>query len=163
MFREKMKLGWLSYYGNNSYQLIPVSRETNYGTMNIKLRFKVYFDGQQITSFQNYLNALDFNYNVTDSTSLKFIASVYSTTEKEYYDVEAQYWLAQVDNDPGSKTYDSAKVNLGVGSYIDHARNKLDASIFSIKHYGDFRHRTKGLTIMSKNGPCSILLIIVFR
>lgn len=138
---EKMKIGWFSYYGNNKYLLVPASRETNYGTMNLKLRFKVYFDGQELTSFQNYLNAVDLSYNLKDSTSLKFIASAYSTTEKEYYDVEAQYWLAQVDNDPGSKTFDQAKVNLGVGTYINHARNKLNAQIFSLKHIGEHKFK----------------------
>jgi len=138
---EKMKIGWLSYYGNNKYILTPVSRETNYGTQNLVLRFKVYFDGQELTTFQNYLNAVDFNYILKDSTSLKFIASAYSTTEKEDYDVEAQYWLAQVDNDPGSKTFNQAKVNLGVGTYIDHARNRLDASIYSLKHMGEHKYK----------------------
>jgi hypothetical protein len=142
---EKSKIGWFSYYGNNNYILEPESRETNYGTQSLVLRFKVYFDGQEITHFNNFLNALDYTYTSRDSTTLKFIASAYTTTEKEYYDVEAQYWLDQVDNDPGSETYNETKVNLGVGTYIDHARNRLDATIFSLKHLGEHQYRRANL------------------
>ena len=133
---KRTTLSYFSYFGNNLYKISPQTQETNYGTMNLVLRLKVYFDGQEVTSYQNFLNAVDFSYSPQDSLKLKLIFSAYSTTETEYYDIMGQYWLAQVDTDPGSDDFGKAKNTLGVGTFLNHARNSLNALIYNVEHKG---------------------------
>ena len=135
-FNKKTSLSLFSYFGNNLYKIIPQTQETTYGTMNLVLRMKVYFDGQEITTYKNFLNAVDFTYQPQDSTLFKLIISAYTSNEKENYDVMGQYWLGQVDTDPGSDDFGKAKYNIGVGTFLNHARNQLDATIINIEHKG---------------------------
>ncbi|MBL6963120.1 MAG: carboxypeptidase-like regulatory domain-containing protein [Bacteroidetes bacterium] len=129
----EVRLDYFSYFGRNSYNLIPETKETSFGTHELTLRLKVYFDGQEVTAYDNYLNAITLNMNPKDSLEMKFIASVYNTYETEYFDIQGQYWLNQVDTDPGSETFNDSILNLGVGTYLDHARNRLYADIFSLQ------------------------------
>jgi hypothetical protein len=127
-------IGFFSYFGINSYNLIPQTRETTYGTSDLVLRLKVYFEGQEITSYRSFLNAFDYKYNsLNDSFRTKFIASAYNTRETEFFDIMGQYWLDQVDTDPGSETFGESKFNLGIGTFLNHARNTIDANIFNVQ------------------------------
>jgi hypothetical protein len=127
-------IGFFSYFGNNTYNLIPQTRETTYGTSDLVLRLKVYFEGQEITSYRSFLNAFDYNYkSMNDSFRMKFIVSAYNTKETEYFDIMGQYWLDQVDNDPGSETFGESKFNLGIGTFLNHARNTIDANIYNFQ------------------------------
>ena len=69
--------------------------------------------------------------------SLKFIASGYYTNEEETYDILAQYYLNEIDQQLGSSIGDSVS-NIGVGSFLDHARNYYDGFVISTKHIGTF-------------------------
>lgn len=142
---RRTTLSYFSYFGNNLYKIIPQTQETDYGTMNLVLRLKVYFDGQELTTYRNFLNALDFTYHPQDSLKLKLIFSAYTTSEKEYYDIMGQYWLAQVDTDPGSDEFGKAKNTLGVGTFLNHARNSLDAMIYNVEHKGIKTYRKSEL------------------
>jgi hypothetical protein len=129
----EVRLDYFSYFGKNAYNLIPETKETSFGTHELTLRLKVFFDGQEITAYENYLNALSLNITPKDSTEIKLIASVYNTYETEFFDIQGQYWLNQVDTDPNSETFNDSILNLGVGTYLDHARNRLYADIFSLQ------------------------------
>jgi len=140
---QDWKIGYFSYFGNNYYNLIPKNESTTYGTSQFTLRLDVYYEGQEITKFNSYLNAFDLSYNHKDSFCLKFIASVFNTAEKEYYDVMGQYWLNQIDTDPSSEQFGDPKLNLGVGTFLMHARNRLFADVYSFQ--------IKGKRILPKN------------
>ncbi len=134
---DKVTLSWFSYYGQNKYNLIPETQTTDYGTHDLVLRFKVYFDGQELTQYENILNALTVTFKDENDLVLKAQASAYVTHEGEYFDIMGQYWLDQVDKDPGSESFDSTKVNLGIGTFLNHARNTLNATIINVSHSGE--------------------------
>jgi len=129
----EVRIDYFSYFGKNSYNLIPETKETSFGTHELTLRLKVYFDGQEITAYENYLNAITLNIKPRDSVEMKVIASVYNTDETEYFDIQGQYWLNQVDTDPNSESFNDSIMNLGVGTFLDHARNRLFADIYSLQ------------------------------
>ncbi|HPD64310.1 MAG TPA: TonB-dependent receptor [Bacteroidia bacterium] len=130
------KIGLFSYAGRNFYNLIPENQSTSYGTHQLVLRLDVYFEGQEITSYKSFLNALDLSYNKKDSTFLKFIFSVFNTVETEYYDVLGEYWLRQIETNPASEQFGDPKLNLGVGAFLNHARNRLFADVYSFQIKG---------------------------
>ncbi len=133
------QLDFLGNYADNKYQVVPQSRETDFGTFNQALRFKVYFDGQERDRFTTTSGALSANYRSDDEkTTLKFIGSVFKSKEAEAFDIQGQYFIDQLETDFGKSTFGEVVGNLGVGTYIDHARTNLDAHVLSAEHKGTY-------------------------
>jgi hypothetical protein len=140
------QVDFLGNYASNKYQIVPESRETTFGTFNQALRFKVYFDGQEIDKFVTSLGALSANYRSDDEkTSLKFIGSVFKSKEHEGFDIQGQYYIDQLETDFGKSNFGEVVGNLGVGTYINHARTDLEAYVYSAEHKGthDFSRYAK--------------------
>ena len=115
----------------NHYNFAPSDRETNFGTMENVKSFKVYFDGKERDLFRTYFGTFNITRHFTDKTSLSLIGSAYSTNEQEKYTIQGQYWLTQTETSE----------NLGVGTYMEHARNYLKANVKSLKLA--FSHKAK--------------------
>ncbi len=116
---------------DNHYNFNPEDRETRFGTLENVKAFRVYFDGHEKDLFRTYFGSLSITRHFTDNTSLSLIGSAFSTDEQERYDIQGQYWLTQTETSE----------NLGVGSYMEHARNYLKADVQSAQLV--MRHRTK--------------------
>jgi hypothetical protein len=97
-------------------------------------KFVVYYEGQELDSYQNYLGGLTFTYKPTNLSTYKIIASSYYAKEKETYDILSQYWLKDVEIDLGSESESviNESTKRGVGSYREHARNYIEAVISSV-------------------------------
>lgn len=133
------QLDFLGNYASNKYQVVPQSRETDFGTFNQALRFKVYFDGQEVDRFVTTLGALSANYRSDNQkTSLKFIGSAFNSTESEAFDIQGQYYIDQLETDFGKPNFGDVVGNMGVGTYINHARTNLDANVYSAEHRGTY-------------------------
>lgn len=115
----------------NKYEFKPKDRETSFGTMKDVKAFKVYFDGQEKDLFRTLFGTVSIARHFTDSASVKLIASAFHTKEQETYDIQGQYWL---DDSQSSE-------NLGVGTYMEHARNYLTADVQSVKLMANRRLR----------------------
>ncbi len=107
----------------NHYNFYPEDRETKFGTMENVKSFKVYFDGQEKDVFRTYFGALTISRKFGDNTRLSLTASAFHTNEQEKYDIQGQYRLTQTETSE----------NLGVGTYMEHARNYLKATVKSVK------------------------------
>ena len=121
----------IGYISDNHYNFTPESRETTFGTYANAKSFKVYFDGQEKDVFRTYFGTASITRSFSDSTKIKFLTSAFHTKEKETYDIMGQYWL---DDAQSSE-------NLGVGTYMEHARNYLTADVVCFKLVGT--HRTR--------------------
>lgn len=133
---DKWEIDFLGMYANNKYNLVPQTRETQFGTVNQALRFLVYFDGQEIDRYETGQAALSAVYHSGDHLQLKFISSAYKTAEDETFDILGQYYIDQLENDFGKSTFGQVKANLGVGTFLNHARNYLDATVINVEHKG---------------------------
>ena len=107
----------------NHYNFSPSDRETSFGTMQDVKSFKVYFDGQEKDIFRTLFGTASITYHPTEKTHVKLQAAAFHTKEQETYDIQGQYWL---DDTQTSE-------NLGVGTYMEHARNYLTANVASAK------------------------------
>ena len=121
----------------NHYNFIPGNRETSFGTMENVRSFKVYFDGQEKDLFRTFFGSFGITRHIGEATNIQFLASGFYSKEKETYDIQGQYWL------------DEAEVmkSLGVGTYMEHARNYLTYKVGSFKLLADHRmrsHHVKG-------------------
>lgn len=130
----------LGNISDNHYEFKPKDRETSFGTMEDVKTFKVYFDGQEKDVFRTYFGTASITRHFGDSTTVTLLASAFHTKEQEAYDIQGQYWL---DDTQTSQ-------NLGVGTYMEHARNYLTANVQSVKLMAERKfsrhHLEAGLT-----------------
>ena len=122
----------IGYISKNDYNFKPKNRETKFGTLEDVKSFKVYFDGKEEDLFRTLFGTLKLTRKIGNYSSLSFSASAFSTRERETYDIQGQYWLNETNGDE----------QLGVGTYMEHARNRLNSSSKSLKLAYDLR---KGL------------------
>ena len=131
---EKTEIAFLGNLADNKYQFIPRTRETTFGSVYQSYKLKVYFDGQELDRFSSMFGALMLTHNPSKKLQLKLIASAFGTDEKESYDIQGQYWLYETQM--GESEADSNLFDRGIGTYIEHARNRLVANIYNIEHKG---------------------------
>ena len=115
----------------NHYNFTPSDRETSFGTMQDVKSFKVYFDGQEKDIFRTLFGTASITYHPTEMTHVKLQAAAFHTKEQETYDIQGQYWLDDTQTTE----------NLGVETYMEHARNYLTANVENIKL--TVNHKTK--------------------
>lgn len=128
---KRWSIEFIGDISENHYNFDPEDRETKFGTMENVKSFKVYFDGWEKDIFRTYFGTMNISYNFSDKTKLSLISSAFHTNEQERYDIQGQYWLTQTETSE----------NLGVGTYMEHARNYLKANVKSLKLA--FYHKSK--------------------
>jgi len=133
---DKLEVSFLGNLAKNSYKFVPQDRVTSFGTIQQSLQLKMYFEGQEVDAFTTMTGALAFDYQASEQLKLSIIASAFSTDERETFDIQTQYWINQVDTELGSETLGDSVANLGVGTYLEHARNYLYATVMSAEHKG---------------------------
>ena len=111
------------YINRNNYNFTPTDRETNFGTRDNAKSFKVYFDGKEEDQFQTLFGTIRVARRLGERSSLSLTASAFNNREKETYDIQGQYWLNETNGDE----------QLGVGSYMEHARNFLYSNVQALK------------------------------
>ena len=120
---SRWTLELLGNISENHYNFNPKDRETSFGTMNDVKSFRVYFDGQERDIFRTLFGTASITRHFGDSTHVKLLWSAFHTKEQETYDIQGQYWLDDTESSE----------NLGVGTYMEHARNYLTANVQSLK------------------------------
>ncbi len=148
----KYELTFLGNFSQNSYQFIPQTRETTFGTYSTGRKLTIYFEGQEQDLFRTSFGALTLNFKPVKGMKLSLLASSFYTNESETYDILGDYVLSEVkvDPDPTKQTGSS----LGVGRDQQHARNMLDAYVSNFSHLGEYekgRHNMKwGVSIQNE-------------
>jgi hypothetical protein len=135
---QHFEISFLGNLARNSYQVIPQSRQTAFGTYQQTFNFTVYYEGQEKDRFSTLLGALMLDYHPSEKLSLKLTGSGFNTSESVTCDILGQYRIDLLDNTPGSETAGDSILNLGYGGNLIHARNYLDADIFNLSHKGSY-------------------------
>lgn len=137
---DKVELGFLGLYSRNRYDVVPQDRETELGNFNQALRYTVYFEGQERTAYETFSGALSLNVKPSRNTMLKFTGSAFNTYETERMDILGEYRLGELDRNLASEQFGEVVRDLGIGAYLDHARNSLEATVVSGTHTGSWYH-----------------------
>jgi len=138
-FSNKFHLSFLGSASINKYNFQPKARQTNFGTLSEPVALIVDYEGQEKDRYQTLFSAFKGSYFANDNLSLHLIASTYHTTEEEYFDIFADYFLGEVNSNIGDSNLGEVEFNEGIGSQLNHGRNDLDALITNIEHKGDFK------------------------
>ncbi len=135
-FNPQLSVGFLGNYSANSFQFIPKTQLTRFGTLTNPYQFLVYFDGREKDKFENSLGALLAEYAPNNRLSLKFQGSSFHSSEREAYDILGEYYLSDIDQTNGNSSNPDSSTVTGTGSYLNHARNLLTATVFGFEHRG---------------------------
>lgn len=134
----KLKLSFLGNISLNQYNFSPDTRETEFGTSSNPLNLVIYYEGNEKDRFDSYQGAATLEFTPTSNLSLKLIGSGFQTIESVNFDILGQYLINELDNTIGSETYGDSILNIGIGSFLNHARNSLTAGVYSLSHLGEF-------------------------
>lgn len=137
-FNPNNKWEW-SFLGNisqNRYNYEPLTRQTNFGTIDDPKALLVFYEGQEKDRYETYFGALKTTYKASEDFTLKFIASAYLTQEQEYFDIKADYSFGELDTNIGSGSLGNIVYTQEIGSQLNHARNDLDALIVNAEVKG---------------------------
>ena len=137
-FNPNNKWEW-SFIGNisqNRYNYEPLTRQTNFGTIDDPKALLVFYEGQEKDRYETYFGALKTTYKASEDFTLKFIASAYLTQEQEYFDIKADYSFGELDTNIGSGSLGNIVYTQEIGSQLNHARNDLDALIVNAEVKG---------------------------
>lgn len=141
-FNASTRWQW-SFLGNvsqNLYNYKPLTRQTNFGTVDEPIALQVFYQGQEKDRYETYFGAIKSVFKVNDNFTLKFIGSAYRTLEQEYFDIYAAYFLGDVDTSIGSENLGEVTFARGIGEQLNHARNDLDAVIVNAEVKGLHQH-----------------------
>lgn len=126
---EQLEVGFIGNVSQNRYRFTPSDRNTSFGTLEDVKEFKVYFGGREEDMFRTWFGAVTLYYDINTNNRISINTSAYRTDEQETFDIISQYWLNDVDEDK----------NMGVGTYMEHARNYLAASVVSVGLSGNHK------------------------
>ena len=104
----------------NNYNFTPRDRNTSFGTSQDPKHFKVYYEGWESDRFNTLFGALDVKRKGENSV-YRFNLSAFGSHESESFDILSQYWLDQ----------SSSESSLAVGSFMQHARNRLNSTVYT--------------------------------
>ena len=142
---RKWELSVLGTFTDNVYKLTPETRETSFGTLDEAYRIRIYFDGRESDKYQNWLAAATLTWRPTEDVRLRLIGSAFRTYEAETYDISGEYWLGKLEVFQGTEQGEVTEV-LGVGAYLQHARNYLDGTVYNLEHRGSRERESSSLT-----------------
>lgn len=125
----KWEIGLIGNAAVNRYNFTPTDRTTTFGTAKDPKTFKVYYEGWESDRFNTLFSALDIKRKEQNSV-YRFNLAAFSSHESESFDILSQYWL---DEATGSD-------NLAVGSFMQHARNRLKSTVYTASLKGT--HKT---------------------
>ena len=126
---KKWEIGLIGNAAVNRYNFTPTDRTTTFGTAKDPKTFKVYYEGWESDRFNTLFGALDIKRKEQNSVYRLNVAA-FSSHESESFDILSQYWL---DEATGGD-------NLAVGSFMQHARNRLKSTVYTASLKGT--HKT---------------------
>ena len=128
---DKLDLGLLAVATRNVYGLVPESQTTAFGSaLQPGMEIDIYFDGQEQDRYNTLLGAFTADWRPNEEWHVQGNLSVQHINESERYDVQSQYWLYQIAT--GESTDDTTRFDRGVGTFLEHARNRLTTDIVSL-------------------------------
>ena len=128
-----LSISTLTNFSLNRYNFKPLNRQTNFGTLDDPLALIIFYEGEEKDRYATFFNSISVDYKPNQRDTYTINSSFYNTTEKEYFDILAQYNLAEVNTNIGSEDLGEVEFSQGVGSQLNHARNDLNAQIFNIE------------------------------
>ena len=139
----------LGNISQNSYVFEPDSSETSSGTMENPITKTIYYEGQEKDMFRTAFAALSAHGKLNKEVNIGLDLTGFYTHERENYDIHSELILsrgkteggADSNNDINQEIIGSTEKQdlIGTGEFHEHARNKLQASMVTLAHTGEWK------------------------
>jgi len=152
---NKLNLDFLGNFSSNNYNYKPLSRRTQFGTLDQPIELVVFYQGNENDKFNTLFGAINATYKHSENLSLSLTTSAYNTQEEEFFDIIGAYSLNKTNTDEDSPNFGETEFSEGIGGQITHSRNELDALIQNIQlriasKEGDVRYEL-GMKLQREN------------
>jgi hypothetical protein len=136
---EKLTWSLIGHFSSNDYRFAPETQKTDFGTANEAYSFTIYFDGKENSRFQTMMGGTALKWKPNKRVDLDWYATIFNTDEREYYDIQGQYFINELEKDPSKENFGDSIAVLGIGTFLTHARNRLNATIVNTYHNGRYQ------------------------
>lgn len=133
---KKFDISLLGNFSRNKYLYQPYDRETDFGSINNTMRCTVFFDGQEVDTYENYLGGLTFGFHPSKDHLIKLILSSYFAKESETYDIQSQYFLHEIKPNFAEGQPELGDMR-GYGTFLEHARNRIKSVVSAVNLMGE--------------------------
>ncbi len=131
------ELQWINNFTRNRYQFVPDSENIRFGTIQDALNIRVAWDGQENDLYNIWMSGLGAVYVSNDrKLQLKFMSSLYTSEEREAYDLIGSYYIGEVESNLGESDFGEVTRERGIGVHHDWARNQLNGKFYNLEHRG---------------------------
>jgi CarboxypepD_reg-like domain/TonB-dependent Receptor Plug Domain len=143
---RSLQVALIGNYNTSSFLFEPLSRTTTLGLITNTIRFNTAYEGAERDKFVHGLIGTSINF-LPDRKSnpyfIKLLASRYSGSEQENFDILGYYRLSQIESDFTSEDFGKETALLGSGVQHRYARNYLYNEIKNVELKGGIE-LTKG-------------------
>ena len=139
----------LGNISQNSYVFEPDSSETSSGTMENPITKTIYYEGQEKDMFRTAFAALSAHGKVNREVNIGLDLTGFYTHERENYDIHSELILSRGKTESGADSNNDINQEIigptdkqdliGTGEFHEHARNKLQASMVTLAHTGEWK------------------------
>jgi hypothetical protein len=139
----------LGNISQNSYVFEPDSSETSSGTMENPITKTIYYEGQEKDMFRTAFAALSAHGKLSKEVNIGLDLTGFYTHERENYDIHSELILSRGKTEGGADSNGDFNQDIigstdkqdliGTGEFHEHARNKLQASMVTLAHTGEWK------------------------
>ena len=139
----------LGNISQNSYVFEPDSSETSSGTMENPITKTIYYEGQEKDMFRTAFAALSAHGKLSKEVNIGVDLTGFYTHERENYDIHSELILSRGKTESGADSNNDINQEIigstdkqdliGTGEFHEHARNKLQASMVTLAHTGEWK------------------------
>ena len=146
--RGTWEITLLGNFSQNSYEFVPDSVSSSFGTMQQALNKSIWYEGQEKDMFRTAFVALSATHQLRQNIRLGFDLSGFYTHEQETFDISSEYVLSEKPADGASSNSTHGETIqgnvpsgsvLGTGKFHEHARNTLQAGMLTLAHKGEWK------------------------
>jgi len=122
----------------NRFNFIPQSQKTTFGSISEAYTLYAYFEGRERDTYSNAGITVTHESGIGKPLLTSFLISAYRGFENETFDIRGAYSLDAIDETESTVYVPDSTLNIGVGSWIEHARNRLANQNIAIAYKGSF-------------------------
>ncbi|HSZ24665.1 MAG TPA: carboxypeptidase-like regulatory domain-containing protein, partial [Cytophagaceae bacterium] len=137
-FEKRTTLSVLTSVAINRYNIFPTESQTTFGTLANAMKLDLNFSGKETMQYNTYQNGLKFSHKVNNRLRLDLLGSYVHSVEREYSDIETIYSLCEVQTSQNAANFNQCILTTGSGANYEHIRNRLQATVITLSHKGQF-------------------------
>ncbi len=121
---------------SNKYLFTPKSQTTTFGSVSSAYKLFAAFEGGERDLYDYLSGSMAYEFKHTNDVSTMIILSGHHATENENFDIRGAYNLRSLDRSEETEYMPDSLLNIGIGSWLDHARNRLISGNISLTYRG---------------------------